>query len=407
MTFSCSDTSVLSATATFRYVVLYAIVLSHTYAESEAVESHTSVLVGVGSPPVMSPLPSYCNNPTYDAFLGAPPDAFAGVFFGPNISCRPFDRMSHVSSPTTGVVTLATTLLFGIANHTPSLISRFTVGSELSPITFVHQYQTPSGFFRGENPRTRLHGPSGSVILDVPAGSPIFNLPLSVWLAAAGADLDSINALPPNPPSSWPHFRNTGVILRVRVEYSNLRNGEWPVFGSDEVRADITVKFMSGQPAFTDTLPIVDPELGAAVVLRTGVRLEVEGAGLLRHTTLVATVLALVQVGARGAWASNTRGPRCPAQATSFRLPTQIVVLLGIGDVVTRHFAFFLYWRQPAYRTVTRRTFQPPAEETYRVVSLGKGGVAVVPEGLVAVASEGDTASASARDAAVELKVEP
>lgn len=338
------------------YVVLHAIVLSHTYTEAEVVESHASLIVGQLSPQTLSRPPAYCNNPAYNA---PPEERFSGMYFGPNITCRRFERISHVFSPSSNVATLATTLVFVFVTNLTGMpqaafVSRFTVGSEFSPVTLLLEYQTASGYFRGTNPRTCLHGPSGDVVAEVPAGTPITQLPLSAWLAAAGVDLDGIN-----PSSNVPHLRNTGVILRVRVEYSNLRNGEWPVLGGNEVRADITVSPVAGQPAFTDLQPVVDSELGPASLLHTGVRLEVEGVGSLRHATVMASLLAVVQV--RG---DSSVARACPTHArkAAAAAPAQIVVLVGVSNVATRYFASLLYCRRPAYRNATHRAFLPSSD---------------------------------------------
>jgi len=303
------------------------------YAEFEPVSVHASLIPGVGPTPVLSPLPSYCDNPSYNAFIGAPVEAFSGIYFGPNISCRAFDRAFHVASPISNYLLVTSALVFAVASPRPGFYTRFTVGAESTPITLVHQYRTTSGLFSGINPRSFLHGADGSIIAESVAGSPLQNLPLSTFIAAAGANLDTLNPLPPNPPESWPMYRDTGMVLSVRIEYSNIRTGEWPSARGNDLRADIFVDLLPGLVGKADQIATVDPEFGAAALTRLGVLLEVVGTGELGRTTLYALVFALVQG----------------------------IVLISIGDVLTGRFVDFLYRRHKEYNGATKRVYTPIA----------------------------------------------
>ena len=315
------------------YVILYAIIYVRAYAEFEPVSVHASLIPGVGPSPVLSPLPSYCDNPSYNAFIGAPVEAFSGIYFGPNISCRAFDRAFHVASPISNNLLVAFALVFAVASPRPGFYTRFTVGADSTPITLVHQYRTTSGLFSGINPPSFLHGADGSIIAESAAGCPLQNLPLSSFIAAAGANLDTRNPLPPNPPEVWPMYRDTGMVLSVRIEYSNIRTGEWPSARGNDVRADIYVNLLPGLVGKADQFATVDPEFGAAALTRTGVLLEVVGTGELGRTTLYALIFSLVQG----------------------------IVLVSIGDVLTGRFVDYLYRRQKEYNGATKRVYKPIA----------------------------------------------
>lgn len=159
------------------------------------------------------------------------------------------------------------------------------------------------------------------------------------------------------------------MVLLARITYSNLRNGEWPSITGDEVRADVTVTLLPGQLATTDAQQIVDPELGAAVLIRSGVRLEVAASGTLRHTTLIAVVFALVQV----------------------------AVLIGVGDVLTSYFAKCIYRGRQSYEVATTRVYTPAVDAEVHAGTdpdVEAGGGNLLP---VAVTGKPDDANAGRR----------
>lgn len=310
------------------YVVIYVIVLSHAYAEFESVEARASIIPGVSTNLTAGPVPAFCNNPDYNFGIGAPAEALQGLYLGPNITCRLFDRAVHVSTPIPGTLLASTALIFAVPPST--LVSRFTIGAEALPVTIVHSYRTHSGRFSGVNPHTVLRDSSGAIIRDFPAGLPIQTVPLSTFLAAAGVSMDHRNPTPPMPQEQWPFYRGTGAVLFVRMAYSNLRSYEWPSPFA-ETRADMTVNVLEGQIGSADPVFMLDPEFGPTTCIRTGIRLEVSASGTLGGITALALVLALVQG----------------------------FVLLSVGDIVVRWFADRLYRRHQHYVHLTKHEVSP------------------------------------------------
>ena len=76
-------------------------------------------------------------------------------------------------------------------------------------------------------------------------------LNLSMWLAAGGVELDEVNyQLSPDAtdPSKYPHYRTSGVSVRLSIHYSNLPQGsEGPALHNTEVEATVSVEVDSTQ----------------------------------------------------------------------------------------------------------------------------------------------------------------
>jgi hypothetical protein len=63
-------------------------------------------------------LAAFCNNPDYNFGIGAPAEALQGLYLGPNITCRLFDRAVHVSTPIPGTLLASTALIFAVPPST-------------------------------------------------------------------------------------------------------------------------------------------------------------------------------------------------------------------------------------------------------------------------------------------------
>jgi glutamine amidotransferase PdxT len=115
------------------------------------------------------------------------------------------------------------------------------------------------------NPPTELVAQNGSIMLkfssaDADALSPP-DYPMSVTvgqlLDAAGVTLDDLNQQPWLLDSAQPRYRHTGVVLLVKMHYSNWRN--WELLPSDLCRITITVQRNAwgyGSNTFYDTVDL-------------------------------------------------------------------------------------------------------------------------------------------------------
>jgi len=120
-------------------------------------------------------------------------------------------------------------------NHFPlGVVRRFTAG--VTDVSFNMIHILSASFLSPgiANPRVVIRNSHGAVVRTVASGNVLSAVPIGDWLQYAGVSLEDRNINP------WlrngrldeqPRFRSTGVVLLVRMAYTNLRTFELPTLG--------------------------------------------------------------------------------------------------------------------------------------------------------------------------------
>ena len=217
----------------------------HQYADFEIPSGIGNFYLG-GSPNNPGPFNStYCGNQGYAWGTDFTPDELkfsGGWTFNYSGECTQLSPAEHIRIGDTSfsVVTQETltyqngSVQFRLVNNAESVI--FNMIHILSA-SFI-----PSGVV---NAPCIIRNKDGRELASFASGSIISGLSIQDWLTFADASLDGKNVQPwirGGAPEYQPHFRVTGIVLLMRVQYTNLRFGEWPSASIGSPRADITIE---------------------------------------------------------------------------------------------------------------------------------------------------------------------
>ena len=146
------------------------------------------------------------------------------------------------------------------------------------------------------NVHTRVLREDGSVRAAFPDGAFLSRLTMADWLLLGGVpDLNAKHIMEwfrGGRPSEQPTYRLTGLVLLLRMEYSNYRPWElWP-----DPRCDITVRALPGAWGFLGTDQVMDRHLDIPVQrTRTGITLQIIHGGTLGRPRWEHVILRLVE----------------------------------------------------------------------------------------------------------------
>jgi hypothetical protein len=155
----------------------------------------------------------------------------------------------------------------------------------------------PSGIV---NPRLVVRNKRGEMLAEFPSSAILSDIPVSTWLewAEPGLTLESVNIQPwirGGDPAYSPRFRSSGVVLLLRVTYSNLRLWEFPTPGIGSPLAELIVERLPTAWGYLGTSVAADPILGPVAIDRVGVRLQFVFGGSVGSASLFTIVLRLIE----------------------------------------------------------------------------------------------------------------
>ena len=274
------------------YIVLWQICTMHQYAEFEPVSAYGNIWDGDLSNLTSSR--QHCSNNSYDwgVDLTAEEKVLTGGYRGFNISCIPFDRSVHViiDSDSFAAVTWET---HEYSNG--SVRYYFTDSPERAVMNMIHGF-TSSFLQNGViNPRTAVSKKNGETYADFDDKMIFGPLSMSDVLRLSEVSLDARNLQPwlrGGDPSQSPFHRLSGVVVIVRIAYSNFRDYEFagsPLSGRPMARA--TFEALPGAWGFLGRAERLDPvTLEPVSVSRNGVKLQLTLSGEFGRFNLVVLV---------------------------------------------------------------------------------------------------------------------
>jgi hypothetical protein len=118
--------------------------------------------------------------------------------------------------------------------HVDAAVRRFTAGATEVFFNMIHILSASFLATGIANPRVVIRNRAGAVVKTVDSGDVLSAVPVSDWLAYAGVSLEDRNVNPwlrNGDVAAQPRFRATGVVLLVRMAYTNLRTFELPTLG--------------------------------------------------------------------------------------------------------------------------------------------------------------------------------
>jgi hypothetical protein len=285
------------------YVIVFQLLLEHRYASFEVPVGYANLWgaqvppwPGSWTEPPLDQQPSHCVHPdrySWGVNHTEAEKAVTGGFFVSNPVCRGYNSLADaiVTSDAFTVVTFEATTLLNASGHVVDTQHRFTANADAAIMNAIHIYSVswqPGG---QQNVETFLHSRNGSVVKQFPAGSIITGLTVKDWLTLAGVDLEAENpqdaiARP------FPRYRVTGVILLVRMVYSNLRRWELPYY---RPQCHISVEALPQAWGFLGGTTGSAPGNGQSITVRTGVRVQVIQSGTIGAFDIIQLILRLVE----------------------------------------------------------------------------------------------------------------
>jgi len=171
---------------------------------------------------------------------------------------------------------------------------KFTANPDAAVMNGIHIFSVswlPGG---QHNVETIVKHRNGSVAKHFPQGSIITGISIREWLEIAGVSLDADNPQDATSPP-YPKYRVTGLVLLVRMVYSNLRRWELPYY---RPQCHVTVEALPQAWGFLggslSTASVNGTDV-AAVTVRTGVRLQVIQSGSIGAFDIIQLILRLVE----------------------------------------------------------------------------------------------------------------
>jgi hypothetical protein len=261
------------------YIAAFQLAALHQYAEFEPASPFVNVWPGA-PPPVPQTAPAYCSNSAYDWGTSFTPaeQALTGGFSFSSVRCVPFDSGRHTVAGETSFTSI-TAERRAYANGTVEQV--FTTAPEEATFNAIHAFSA-SWLAEGVvNPRTLVRSKSGELLATFEEGSILGGLPLSAWMRfAGGASLEARNIQPwirGGVPTESPFFRTTGMVLLLRVAYSNLRMGELPSLqAAGRPQADVTIEVLPTAWGFIGSVTEYDAASSQLVsVSRMGIKIQI------------------------------------------------------------------------------------------------------------------------------------
>jgi hypothetical protein len=193
-----------------------------------------------------------------------------------DIECIPFIREKHIRVDSNSIVSV-TSEIHTYSNGSKSFF--FTDSPESATLNLIHGFT--SSFLQSGviNPATTFSSKTGQTQRSFPAHTIFGPISMAEVLNLAGLSLESRNVQPwirGGDPASSPFYRLSGVVLLLRIQYSNLR--EYEFAGSPNAgrpQAEVTAEALQKAWGFAGSEQRVDPATGAQyTVSRNGIRVQ-------------------------------------------------------------------------------------------------------------------------------------
>jgi hypothetical protein len=277
------------------YVVLWQICTMHQYATFEPVAAYGNLWDGELAK--IYDIDAHCNNPQYNfgTDFTAEELATSGGVQAHNITCIPFSRQRHilVDSNSFTAVTLHT-----YSNRTVQYF--FTDSPHKAVMNMIHGF-TSSFLEQGViNPPTRFAKKSGVNIRSFYDKEIFGPISMADLLALAEVSLDSKNVQPwlrNGDPSKSPFYRLSGVVIVLKISYSNYRDYEFVGMPSTgKPMAVATAEALNTAWGFIGTSQIIDTQTKSPVsIIRTGIKVQMSFAGKVGRFNFMQLVLRLLE----------------------------------------------------------------------------------------------------------------
>jgi hypothetical protein len=149
------------------------------------------------------------------------------------------------------------------------------------------------------NSRVHLKTKEGKILRMYEEGQIFAGFPMAEWLRLAGADLDARNIQPwvrGGVPEQSPFFRATGLVLLIRMHYTNLRTWNWPTLSPvGDPLCEVTVEIAPNAWGYLGSLSAFDPVVGPVTVQRTGIKAQLVFSGSVGSFDVPTIILRLVE----------------------------------------------------------------------------------------------------------------
>jgi hypothetical protein len=294
------------------YVVVIQIVLNHGYANFETPAVTLNLWQGVMPNFAANNLP-FCNNVAYDwglNFTEQQKVITGAIEFGPNTTCRPFDSRQHVMISDSSFSAFTHEQLFPMngSDHLPDAVvsgnvtyvkrpdgsfSFFTTNPGDANFNLIHVI---SAQFLSEglpNVRLLIKNKAGDTLREFDDGAVMGGVTLNDWLSFAEVKLDDINVQPWTDVS--PFYRTTGLVLLLRMTYSNLRTWELPSLGIGSPLVECEVERVPLAWGYLGDDMTFDNVLGPVTRRRFGVKVLLVPTGTVGQFSWFALVLRFVE----------------------------------------------------------------------------------------------------------------
>jgi hypothetical protein len=259
------------------YVVLWQICTLHQYADFEAISAYGNIWDGELLNSSVSR--KHCSNVSYDWGKDFTPDerSLAGAADFYNMQCINFDRSRHIVVDSNSFVAV-TSEVHDYQNGTSHFY--FTDSPERAVLNMIHGF-TSSFLQNGiTNPSTTLSKKDGKTY-QIFSKDQIFG-PVAMFdvLKLSGVSLDDRNIQPwyrGGDPSQSPFYRVSGIVLIMRIEYSNFRQYEFAGSPrSGRPQAQVTVEALPSAWGFLGRSQSFDPQtLEPVSIRRTGIKVQI------------------------------------------------------------------------------------------------------------------------------------
>lgn len=325
------------------YIIFIQGCLQHGYARFESASAVSQAWAASLPAPssstssAASAPPHYCSNASYNWGVNLAKweqAAALNAMWGPEVVCIPFIPQRHTIVEN-GAFAVLTSLLLrpldAVANVTPAQLAvaaatptlvllpnvQLTDGSNVTlkggyggsyPVFLNDAGSAPFNFLTVLSPswasssvampETWLHDASGAVVKVFPLGSFVASITLSEVMAWAGTALDAGNPqawIQGGDPAFTPFVRNTGQNLLVRLEFSNLRQWEFPTLSSpSRFRCDVYFETLPAAWGYVGSSTSFVPGVGNVLVTNFGVSLHFAVSGTIGYPSATQVVALLV-----------------------------------------------------------------------------------------------------------------
>lgn len=291
------------ATCVLLYVIVFQLLLHHGYATFEHPIGHINLWPGLSTAwpdgdEAPNSLPVFCSNASYnwgDDFTPGERQVTGG-FKTINASCRGFSPMRDmvVESNTMTVVTHERADELGEDGSVIRSTYTYTGSPEGAVANAIHVYSLQSRTGAGvDNVRTIVNDARGNLVRKFDNGDIITGITLKDWMSFAGVDLERVNVQ--SQVNVHPFFRTTGLVLLIRMTYTNLRPFHLPVY---DPLCTVTVEALPQAWGFLGAKVVPAPRNSTATSLalqQTGVRMIFIQSGTIGTFDIVQLVLRLVE----------------------------------------------------------------------------------------------------------------